>query len=271
MKKKSNPLLYFQGLVPVVIGLAAISFFVNNPILFGSLLAALLAATAVIYVWYQNNRKRQIITLRTQLKSAVMNHENALISSYRQSRSKDQFGNIDDRRWLNQIDTFLRTKVVPDQRNFSTWRKSDLGQQASDMVNRLTTEMVDAQRSTHSFAQVDALQLTPSGYEHFCADMLINEGWDVTVTKTSRDGGADFYADKDGFRLVAQCKRYSQPVGNKAVQEVVSALKLYNGNMACVVAPMGFTKQAQTEALCHQVHLLHHLELKSFSEKLTLN
>jgi restriction system protein len=30
-------------------------------------------------------------------------------------------------------------------------------------------------------------------------------------------------AERDGVRLVVQCKRYAKPVGNGAVQEVVAA------------------------------------------------
>jgi restriction system protein len=268
MRKKTNTLLDLQGL-PMVAVIALIAFFlINNLEVIGIVFACFsLVGLGIFYLGRQRKRD-QILALRKRLKEQVDENENALISYFRQSRSRDQFGNIDDRRWQVQIDTFLRTKVVPQEPNYTQWRKSDLGIQAAAMINRITMGLVDAQLHDNSFAKIDAFELTPSEYEHHCANILKAEGWAVNVTQASRDGGADFYAEKDGIRLVAQCKRYSTPVGNKAVQEVNSALRLYNGNFACVIAPMGFTKQARTEALGHSIQLLHHLELPSFSDKL---
>ncbi|WP_420794398.1 restriction endonuclease [Sphingosinicella microcystinivorans] len=97
--------------------------------------------------------------------------------------------------------------------------------------------------------------------------MLHHCGWSVQMTPATRDGGADFVAEKGRHRLVAQCKRYAQPVGNKAVQEVHSAVRLYHGTIACVIAPMGFTSQARREAHGLSVTLLHHSALKAFAEK----
>ena len=45
--------------------------------------------------------------------------------------------------------------------------------------------------------------------------------------------------------LVAQCKRFAKPVGNKAVQEVVAGLKFYKANIGVVIAPNGFTNSAE--------------------------
>ena len=121
---------------------------------------------------------------------------------------------------------------------------------------------------SNPLAQVDASSLTPTDYEHHCGEILTQCGWTVQLTQATRDGGADFVAEKDGHRLVAQCKRYAQPVGNKAVQEVHSAVHLYNGNVACVIAPMGFTAQARREAHSLQIGLLHHSALQAFAEQL---
>ena len=233
------------------------------------IVVALTVCAVGFLFWRRSRRRSQVRHLYNTLTVAISEHESALISYFNQSRTKDQFGNVDDRRWQSHIDTFLRTMVVVDIHDFSTWRKSDIGRQASQMVSKKTLELVEDRRQATPLSHIDAFDLTPLEYENYCAEFLRNEGWVVTMTPATRDGGADFLAEKNGLRLVVQCKRYSQHVGNKAVQEAHSALGLYNGSSACVVAPMGFTKQAQTEALCHSVHLLHHLELPAFSDKLT--
>ena len=58
-------------------------------------------------------------------------------------------------------------------------------------------------------------------FEHFCADVLTKSGYqNVQVTRGSGDQGVDIISERDGIKYAVQCKNYSQPVGNKAVQEI---------------------------------------------------
>jgi len=65
--------------------------------------------------------------------------------------------------------------------------------------------------------------MTPIEFEEQCKTLLLNAGWDARTTSGSGDQGADVIAEVNNRRLVVQCKYYSQPVGNSAVQEVVAA------------------------------------------------
>lgn len=56
-------------------------------------------------------------------------------------------------------------------------------------------------------------------FEHWCADRIRAQGWDVSVSKASGDQGVDIVAARDRKRVAVQCKRYTNPIGNKAVQE----------------------------------------------------
>ena len=57
-------------------------------------------------------------------------------------------------------------------------------------------------------------------FEHRCAELLRYRGFHkVTVTKGSGDQGIDILAQKNGLKYGIQCKYYSHPVGNKAIQE----------------------------------------------------
>jgi restriction system protein len=224
-----------------------------------------LAGVGVIFL---RLRKHQQMKFDENLNNAMQLHENGLISYFHQTRSVDHFGNLDDTKWQEKIDIFLKTQVIPECRDYHAWRATQKGQIAAQKVSRFTHEKVAQNQRVNPLAQIDASSLTPSDYERYCGDILMQCGWAVQLTKATRDGGADFIAEKDGHRLVAQCKRYAQPVGNKAVQEVHSAVRLYNGNIACVIAPMGFTAQAQREAHSLQIGLLHHSALQSFAEQL---
>jgi len=86
-------------------------------------------------------------------------------------------------------------------------------------------------------------------FEEFCADILRGNGYtNVEVTKASGDHGIDVLASKDGLRYAIQCKRYSKPVGNKAVQEAYSGKAIYKADVAVVMSNMDFTSQAIDDA-----------------------
>ena len=92
-------------------------------------------------------------------------------------------------------------------------------------------------------------------------------GWETKETKKTGDQGADVIADKDNYRIVVQCKLYSQPVGNKAVQEVFAAQKYYDGNLSMVVSNASYTKSAQQLANSNNVLLLHYSQLSNYLEE----
>lgn len=236
-------------------------------------LAAFLGLSGLL-LWNVLDRKKrdqqndETTKILQRLENLIGFHENALISYYHQSRSKDYFGNIDEKRWHGHIDTFLQTQLAPDVQNFTDWRSSEIGKAAAARVDRRTFEMIALHKQNNPLARVDVAGLTPLEYERHCAELLNEAGWKIHMTPATRDGGADFIAEKQSWRIIVQCKRYAEPVGNKAVQEVNSAVRLYQGNVACVVAPNGFTKQAQREAESLSVHLLHHSALAAFGTKI---
>ena len=225
----------------------------------------LIAVGAAIFLKF---RQREKALFDDKIDNAMSLHENGLISYFHQTRSVDNFGNLDDAKWQAKVDIFLRTQVVAERSDYRAWRLTRQGQIAAEKVNKFTREKVAQNKVSNPLAQVDASSLTPTDYERLCGEILTQCGWTVQLTQATRDGGADFVAEKDGHRLVAQCKRYAQPVGNKAVQEVHSAVRLYNGNVACVIAPNGFTAQARREAHSLQIGLLHHSSLQAFAEQL---
>ena len=51
------------------------------------------------------------------------------------------------------------------------------------------------------------MQLSPEKYERFCSILLEHNGWNVSLTKNSGDFGADIIANKNGHKMVVQCKQ----------------------------------------------------------------
>jgi restriction system protein len=231
------------------------------------------AVTALGLAYFLKRRSSEVRT--AQLRSAegssrrqIELHKNALISYFRQSVRGDLFGNEDTSVWRRHIRTFLDTQVVPDLTIARIPFDDSLAQHLAAYVDRIvrSENAVATMSGEHSLLEPE--KLSSIEYEHHCATTLFRCGWTVRPTPVTGDHGADVVAEKNGKVLVVQCKLYSQPVGNKAVQEVNAARSLYNAAHACVVAPAGFTAQAQREAHALSIRLLHHGDLESFAEEL---
>ncbi len=104
-------------------------------------------------------------------------------------------------------------------------------------------------------------------YEIYCKYILKTSGWLVKETKASGDQGVDLIASNEIFRKVCiQCKRYSKPVGNKAIQEVFTGKKFYDGSRAVVVSNAGFTKSARNLAQKTDVYLISDTDLENLQD-----
>lgn len=256
-KVRSSPLFWKLGAVA-----GGLALLVNNIDVIIPIVLCILMGGALLlgcYIHFQRHRRKW---LQDHLTAQMSQHEAALVSCFRQSISRDAFGNPNENKWHKHIETFLSTQIVPDVADYSTWRSSRAGREAAGTVDRFTRQKDELKRRKNPLSAMEVHQISPLEYEQVCADILRKHGWNAQVTQSSRDHGADVIAEKQGARVVVQCKRYSQPVGNKAVQEVYSALQLYAGDVACVVAPSGFTPQAQREANGLAIKLLHHSELE---------
>ena len=83
-------------------------------------------------------------------------------------------------------------------------------------------------------------------FEYVCADVLRGRGFRrVHVTKGSGDQGADIIAFRGDRKYAIQCKYYTEPVGNHAVQEVYAGREFYGCDAAAVMTNSTFTRGAR--------------------------
>lgn len=95
-----------------------------------------------------------------------------------------------------------------------------------------------------SVAELDGM--SGAEFERFCARLLIDNGYrDVHLTKESGDQGIDIIAFRDGIKFGIQCKRYSSPIGNDAIQEAIAGRTYYGCNVAVVMTNNEFTPAAR--------------------------
>lgn len=82
-------------------------------------------------------------------------------------------------------------------------------------------------------------------FEKFCARLLEQKGFiDVNITKASGDFGVDILAEKEGVTYAIQCKRYTDPVGVKAIQEAYAGREYYDRMIGAVLTNQYFTAPA---------------------------
>lgn len=110
-----------------------------------------------------------------------------------------------------------------------------------------------------------------SGYEfeEYCCNLLRGNGFsNIIQTKKSNDYGIDITAEKDGISFAIQCKYYSSPVGNKAIQEAYTGAQLYNCDIAVVMTNSTFTPQAINTAKQTKVKLWDEKKLNEMASKI---
>lgn len=200
----------------------------------------------------------QQVVLFAPIASFVTQHEDALKRKYKQTSYTDDYGLRKDNGWVKELDYFLDSvaEIPPVQALY-------------DLVRPHVNAIIDSSlEKSDSETDTNVENLAPTEFEQYCANILADNGWDARATQPSGDQGADVVASMDGVTVVIQCKLYSQPVGNAAVQEVISGMAFEQANKGCVVTNSSYTKSARQLAEATNVLLLHYEDLPRLKQML---
>lgn len=197
-------------------------------------------------------------------KNIINKHLAVLSKKYKILYSKDDYGIIKKDKWYKEVKYFL------DAVNLNINNEDEF----DDFIEILHNEINiynDSIKSENDELEFDK-NMSPNDYEYYCKDILTNQGIDARVTKQSGDQGVDVivYNKNNEVTVVIQCKLYSSAVGNKAVQEVYAAKQHFGAKFAMVVTNNTYTKSAIELSNTTGVKLLHHEDLKNFSEILDI-
>lgn len=137
--------------------------------------------------------------------------------------------------------------------------------QQLEAYNMVVSTIDDYTEQRKSFG-FDPSNLPSDGFEfeHWVAENLTKFGWSAKATQGSGDQGLDVIAEKNGVTVGIQCKLYSGNVGNKAVQEIISAKSFFDLDKAAVLTNAGYTKSARELALKADIELLHPEDISRF-------
>ena len=202
----------------------------------------------------------------------VQIHIKALAVKRLQKRRKDDYGNIVDKGWNEEMDYFFENVFLVRHSYFSPRFHPDANPYTQRaLVYSIINSEINNYEMLDLTSQVNVDEMDPIGYEAYCAKLLNDHGWIANTTKASGDQGIDIIASRNGKKAVFQCKQYSKPVGNKAVQEVLSGKSFSSADFAFVVTNSDFTEAARELASKTGVYLIHHTQLTDLSSLLPKN
>jgi restriction endonuclease Mrr len=98
-------------------------------------------------------------------------------------------------------------------------------------------------------------QLAPRKFEELIARLFADRGYEVSLTKATRDGGYDLLAKiSDGITssvILAECKRYKKEnkVGVEVVRGLYGVTEAHRANQGLIITSSFFTKDARDEQL----------------------
>jgi Restriction endonuclease len=95
-----------------------------------------------------------------------------------------------------------------------------------------------------------AVDLSPRRFEELVGDVFANGGYDVELTRSTRDGGRDLVLlrEADDVEAIVEVKRYRRRVGVELVRQLRGVQVRENVPYAILVAASGFTAGAREEA-----------------------
>jgi restriction endonuclease Mrr len=197
---------------------------------------------------------------RDQLDAAVAlvnEHAEELRLRRRQLTVAQNYGLIDVSKWSAEIGHFV-SRVIETH----VGRLSERNEAAVLIAIQFVTK--DFATAMQGFSP----NMDPLLYEMFVADTLKSMGWSTRITKGSGDQGIDVVGEMRGKKVVIQCKLYSKPVGNDAVQEAIAGKQFERADCAAVVTNVSYTAAAKELASATRTLLLTHEQLGRIEEEL---
>ena len=198
--------------------------------------------------------------LPNEFKHIIEKDFKVVSNAYRKSVITNDFGKKNYDKFLPQLIEYLqdKSKILHRlEQEFDTVASFDFSADVLDNYIEIIETKIKESDSTFDYSD----DIDPYDYEHLCAEEFKKNKWDAEATQGSSDQGVDVIAKKDTRTLVAQCKRFMKPVGNKAVQEIVAGMKYYEATEGVVIAPNGFTNSAKNLAEANNIKLIHHSEI----------
>ncbi|MBD2745687.1 restriction endonuclease [Microvirga sp. BT688] len=219
-------------------------------------------AGLAVLLFLRLTRVHSVLLIHDLTDRAALKHVRTLATKRAHMLSPDEYGNISEEAWEKHLNTFIKKTLLPEfqRRKIEHLLAQDPKRHAGRLRTRIN-RIVDRHQPANPAIEFDEA-MTGREFELYCREVLQEAGWHAALTPGSGDQGADIIAEKDGRRVVIQCKFYNGTVGNKAVQEAYAAAAFQDAPYAVVVTNSVYTKSAHQLAHKNGVLLMHHTDLE---------
>lgn len=161
------------------------------------------------------------------------------------------------------------TLLGPDGKPASPSDEQDITLSVQQVTTELLTRLAHEPQLLHS--------LHPRKFEEVIAELFDRNGFEVTLTAASNDGGVDMYVVKQSgygtLLYLVECKKYrpDRPVGVGIVRQLYGVVEAHNATAGIVAATSHFTRGAQTlaEKLQYRLSLHDFVKLKKWLREST--
>lgn len=214
----------------------------------------------------EEEEQRQLAANTATFKEAALqriaHHRKTLARKANQSIYKDDYGQYVFDKWFSERDYFISSVLLSECPGLfshvdEAWVKGAVADAALSVADE--GELIPP---------ILPDKMSPIEFEHFCAALLRESGWETRVTPATGDQGVDIVAEFGDLKAVFQCKLYTNPVGNAAVQEIIAGRQFERAQVAGVITNNTFTPSARQLAAAANIHLLHFSELTDLLTKL---
>lgn len=243
----------------------------------------LLLRIFIDYVTWKLNKDKErfmkydLPRLRVELIDIVnaicLEHVDVLSRKRKQKSYTDDYNNLITQDWDNEKKYFFDNSICTNKHinehfSVSFFLMSD-EEKAFELesLREFFYKKVDEITVNENFEPDEKVDvMTGEEFEFEIEENLKRKGWNVVRTPKTSDQGIDLLIKKNNISVAIQCKRYSTPVGNSAVQEVYSGKEHYKADYAAVVSNQTYTKSARQLSGSTNVMLLHYSDLDVLEE-----
>jgi len=193
----------------------------------------------------------------------------ALHAAKSESTHADRYGTVRQDGWAREKATFIDSRIAPRLRDAGYGNLLPALLPTIDTeIERRANALVDPSRSEAAAgtgylngADHEAIDPELSDYATRCASALQSAGWTTDPSPAAYSKAVDIFAERDGRKLLLQCKGGGAPVGVEAVQQVYTLKDRRHVDIAAIVTHAPFTRAAQQMASANGVHALHDEDL----------
>jgi HJR/Mrr/RecB family endonuclease len=138
--------------------------------------------------------------------------------------------------------------------------------QNSEIIIKTSAEIWSETIAKLADNPVGLMELSPRKFEELVAELLIRENMHIRLTRKTKDGGIDIFAEVDtilGRHLyLVECKRYAKtnPVGVSIVRSLYGVVESQNATKGIIITTSNFTRGSKTFSDSHK----NRMDLKNY-------